>query len=718
MKTPSPSFLAVLTASTLCAVAAHGQSAPTSSGQADANPSSGSNDSLGDIIVTAQRRSERLQDVPISITALSASALEASNFTSIEDLSASVPGLTFSSLGPAGTPFIRGVGSDLGNPSDEPSVATYIDGVYIASPFSNYNEFNNIDHIEVLKGPQGTLFGVNATGGVIQVLTKNPSQTPEIDASVGYANFSTSYASLYANTPFSDRVAFNFAAQIYDQQTGWGRNVVTNREIDKLKEYSFRSKLLFNMDDNTSMWLAADYALRSTPGLNYEKPQGSTTIDGQVWTLPPYHDRTDTIEDLDLMSMGTSFHIDHDFNDMRISSITSYRRAFGTDYFNDDQTALNVLVANLQLLQHDVSQEIHLLSPADSKVQWLVGTFYLDNTGGYDPIQELGSILSPLAYLDTYGYIRDHSISVFGQTTFDVYDSTKLTLGLRYTHEKQDLTQNYVTNFGQLYPQYNASQTFSKPSWRVALDHTFVPDVSGYLSYNRGIKSGGWDTISAPNTPGYKPETLDAYETGLKTEFLDRRVRFNSAAFWYNYKDLQLSHQQGGTSITSNAASARIKGLEVELDVVPVQNLTLHMGAAYTAGEYRSFPNSIAYTQGGAPSIFDASGKTTQRTPRETGSVGADYAIPSASGTYTASVTSIYSSKFYWSPDNRLAQDAYGLVNASLRWVSSTEHLNVKLWGKNLTDRLYQASAVESGFGDILIYAPPRTYGVTIGTKF
>lgn len=721
MKTLRTSFLAVLAASTLCAVSAHGQQGSTSSGSEAANPAPASNDSLVEIIVTAQRRSERLQDVPISITALSAATMDAHNVTSIQDLSASVPGLTFSVLGPAGTPFIRGVGSDLGNPSDEPSVATYIDGVYIASPFSNYNDFNNIDHIEVLKGPQGTLFGVNATGGVIQVLTRSPSQTPEIDASVGYANYATTSGSVYANTPLSDRVAFNIAAQITDQETGWGRNVITDREIDKLKEYSFRSKLLFNLDDATSMWLAADYALRSTPGLNFERPYGfnSAPFGGPIWTLPPYHELTDTIEDMDLMTMGASFHIDHDFGDMRISSITAYRRAWGTDYFNDvPGTTLDILTANLQLLQHDFSQEIHLLSPADSKVQWLIGTFYLDNTGGYDPIEELGAVLSPLTYLDTYGYIRDHAISLFGQTTFDVYDSTKLTLGLRYTHEKQILWQNYFTNFGQLYPQNNATQTFDKPSWRVALDHAFLPDVSGYVSYNRGIKAGGWDTISSPNTPGYKPETLDAYETGTKTEFLDHRVRFNTAAFWYQYKDLQLSHQQNGSSITANAASARIRGLEVELDVVPMQNLTLNLGAAYTNGVYTSFPNANAYASDGAGTIINASGNTMMRTPRETGSAGADYAIPTASGTYTVSVLSVYSSKFFWGPDDRLAQGAYGLLNASLRWVSSDEHLNVKLWGKNLTDKLYETSGTENGFGDLLIYAPPRTYGVTLGTKF
>jgi iron complex outermembrane recepter protein len=673
---------------------------------------------IEEIVVTAQRRAEKLQDVPIAVSALTSNNLQTRGLAGPQALAAIVPGLQFGSLGPSGTPFIRGVGGVLGNPNDEPSVATYIDGVYIASPLANYSEFNDIERIEVLKGPQGTLFGRNATGGVIQIITRDPNQTPALEMTAGYANYKTASGSIYANRPITDTLAFNVAAQIDSQGSGFGRDVTTGRDTYKKDERSIRGKILFTPDSDTSIKIAADYARFKSAGLGFSPPRGGTFADGVVNTLPIYDTRSGTPENIHIKNYGASATVDHDFGPIRVSSISAYRRSGGIDFFDNDMTSLNILQANLQLRQRNFSQEVHLLSPSASKVQWLLGGYYFNGQGGYSPISIIGAAAAPFPQLDIYGTLYIHSYSAFGQATVEIFRDTKLTGGFRYTWEKQRLSQEFQALGGVVIPRTEARQSFQKPTWRVSLDHKFAPDIMAYASYNRGIKAGGYDTIAAPGTPGFKPETLDAYEIGIKTELFDRHVRFNAAGFWYQYKNLQLSHQVNGTSVTTNAAKARIRGIEGELEIAPGGGLVLNFTGSYLDGTYRSFPDAPAYTAGGIISTIDASGNKTIRTPKFTGSANIEYSVPTDFGKITASATATFSGKFYWTPDNRITQNSYGLLNTTLQWTSLSQQYFVRAWGRNLTNKHYLTSGVESGIGDLNIFAPPRTYGVTLGVKF
>lgn len=672
-----------------------------------------------EVVVTAQRRSERLQDVPLSISALTSDALENKGVSDAQALTSVVPGLQFGSQGPAGTPFIRGVGAVLGNPSDEPSVATYVDGVYIAAPFANYTAFNNIERIEVLKGPQGTLFGRNATGGVIQVITPDPSQTPSAKMRIGYANYQTMSSSVYGTTGITDDLAIDLAAQIEDQGEGWGRNRFLNRDVLKKKEYSFRSKVLFTPTDATEIRLAGDYSRIQTAGLNFELTKGLPAPDGVINTLADYDSRSGLREIVDQKSFGGSLRIDQDFGAVRLASITAYREANGRDLFDNDTVEVDLLSPDLSLDQRNWSQEFHLLSPESAPFNWLLGAYFFDGDGAYDPAVLQGLVVAPPPnFLAVYGRQFTRSTSIFGQATFNLAEDLKLTTGLRYTKEKQKLIQVFAPN-GTFTPEFVQRQDFDDPTWRLALDYELAPDVLAYISYNRGIKSGGWDALSPPNTLGYKPEVLDAYEIGLKTELFDRTMRLNTAAFWYDYKDLQVSNQSQGVSVTSNAASARIMGLEAEVDVRVSQNLSLNANVAYTDGEYRDYPNALGYFPiAGLGFIVDAAGNRTLRTPKFTGNVGVDYSIPVATGEIMLSVSGSYTSKFFWTAQNRHLQDDYSLVNASVQWLSSDGTFSARLWGKNLGSTDYATSGVSSGFGDFIIRGAPQTYGITLGVSF
>jgi iron complex outermembrane recepter protein len=675
---------------------------------------------LEEIVVTAQKRSENLQDVPIAISALTSNDLVARGFTEPADLSAVVPGFQFSMEGANGAPYIRGVGSLLGNPTDESSVATYIDGIYLASPTANFADFNTLDleRVEVLKGPQGTLFGRNATGGVIQLITRDPSNTAALEANVGYGRFDTVSSELYANTPITDKIAFNVAADYHDQGTGWGHNVLTGADTYKDRAFSVRSKLQMRPDDATVITLAADISRYNSVGLDYQHLPVAPFIDGVPDTIGPYNIRYDGEQLFGNDSYGASLHIQRDLDAVRLENITAYRWANAVNNFDYDQTPLPIVGVFTASSQRNLSEEIHLLSPTGAKLQWMAGYFFFDGRGGDSPFSETGTAVAPFARLNIKGLVKDRSSSLFGQATAEIFAATRLTLGLRYTWERQEMDQLYYSNLGLLGSPYNPRQSFGKATWRAALEHTFAPGILGYISDNRGIKSGGFNILAPSGAPGYHPEILDAYEIGLKTEFLDKRVRLNSSAFWYQYRDLQVSDVVNAQETTNNAAKARIRGFDVDAQFAATDALSLSLTAGYLDARYQAFPGAIGFPLSGGTVVFDATGRRMIHAPLFSGSLTVDYRFTTAVGALTASVTGTYSGRYYEGPDDRLYQPGYGLLNASLLWQDPSARYNIRVWGKNLTNKLYFAQATESGLTDSILYASPRTYGVTLGVRF
>jgi len=718
-------FVCLLGASALAVSASSTWAQEASSPDAEQQSSSGQ---LQDIVVTAQRKAERLQDVPISINAITGDSMTSRGVTDTFALQTVVPGLSITRVATVSTPYLRGVGSDGANPNQEASVATYVDGVYYAAPFGNLFSFNNIDRVEVLKGPQGTLFGRNATGGVIQIITRRPSHDASAEIYGGYANYDTYEAGGYATAGLTDSVAMDVAVQYRDQQDGWGRNTVLDVDTFKGKEFAVRSKLLFTPGDSTEITLTGDYAYSRNSFNTYNRAAGIPDADGVVRNPGRYETNGDALSDAKTRQRGLALRVEQDLDFASLVSISAYRKSNGYNLFDYDTSPISIVSpATLYQKVETFSQEVQLISQSGSTFDWTIGAYYFDSKPEYLPSRLCGVGIVPTGCLDIYGLQHTKSFSGYAQGTLNVTDATRITGGIRFTHETQKLTggfQTYDNVAGATSGPYTAApalkQKFSEPTWRIAVDHELSQDVKVYASYNRGLKSGGFN-LQGPGAPGYDPEFLDAYEVGVKSELLDRRIRLNVAGFWYDFKDIQVAAIQGVTAVTSNAAKARMKGIDADFAFVISPELTINANGAYVDGKFRNFPDPAIYPASitdPAVTLANAAGLPTTRTPKFTGSVGFDYVVPVSIGKIALSSNLYHNSGFSWEVANRYRQKSYELLNASISWTSQDEGLSVRLWGQNLTDAKYQAQGVSAAVGDLRSFAAPRTYGVTLTTRF
>jgi iron complex outermembrane recepter protein len=669
---------------------------------------------LEEITVTAQKRVERGQDVPISDSTVSASEAATRGINDTTSLQMAIPGLVINHTANEGNIFIRGVGTNLFGPASEQTVALYVDNVYVPSPEANLFSFNNIDRVEVLKGPQGTLFGRNTTGGVVQIITKDPSATFGGDVSVGYANYDTVTTQAYVTGGILPNLAADLAVMYENQGIGWGHNFTTDREngFEAKNNYALRSKWKFTPSEATTIRLILDYS-RQYSNYAYQLPPGVHSAVDPAVTYPGPYNALGNLNDFELeREKGLSLQIEQDAQVVRIVNILSYRHTEVGYFLDQDDTPLSVADLDLPSIAHDWTEELQIHSLDSSPIKWLLGGFFFDAYAAYTPV----NINEGAVIIDDYQKTR--SSAGFGQATIPLPADTNFTVGARYTSEHQSFSGTTFVG-GEDLGTYPASQSFSKVTWRASLDHHFTSDVMAYLSANRGFKSGGYNMITVAGTDSFLPETLDAYELGLKTEVLDHRVRMNAAAFWYNYTNIQIEVPVEGGTTTVNGPKARIKGLEGEIDAKPIEPLTLSAGLTLLDGKYVNYPNALAIGAEGQSGVVDASGNRTVASPKVTGDLSASYLFRLPTGKLEPSVSARYDDGYFFYADNRLSQPVYTVVNATLTWYSLDDRWSVQAWGKNLNNALYyEGRSEQAGLGDAQRQAPPRTYGVTFRTKF
>ena len=677
---------------------------------------------IGDIVVTAQRRSEKLQDVPIAITALTGDTLTAQGISSTDSLQLATPGLVMNRQLLGSAPYLRGVGSDSSlTPGFEAPVATYIDGVYVGAAGGAVMNLSSVERVEVLRGPQGTLFGRNATGGAINVTTRTPSSDPSAEASLSYGSYQTVEGSFYA-TGGSEKVAADIAGYVIDQGRGFGFNPTQNTRINTLKTWSLRSKIRFAPTENDTFTLMGDYTKdRSTLGLVLTSPPGTILLDGLGRDNAPgnYDARGDFPTKVDTTIWGVGLTYEHNFDWGSFKSITAYRDVnldYQTDY---DLTPIPIVHGVVTIANQSFQQEL-LLNGETGKLKWTTGFFYYNANDKFDPLTILGVV-------DRYTKQGNRSYSAYAQGTYALGESTNFTAGIRYTIDQRDFSsKTFAQGTSFMVAQFSGDKTFKKPTWRLSLDHRFSPDVLAYVSYNRGFKSGAFDA-NTDSQNAVKPETLDSYETGLKTELFDRQVRFNVAAFYYDYKNLQVILGKGdGTSDTINVPSARIKGGEIELLFVPrisFGDLSVNVGVSILDGHYRSFANGYTTTPlptGGnvITQPVDLSGNRMVRAPKWTSTVSASYSIPTGFGEVGVNANWYHNDGFLWSVDGRARQTGYDVVNAQAYVAfGQNERFKLRVFAKNLTNDQYMTQYFPVGSGDFGTYSPPRTYGVGINVK-
>lgn len=678
---------------------------------------------IEEVVVTAQKREEFLQDVPIAVTAVTGAALEAKGVNSSMDLTNVVPGLNFTqAVGVYGLPVIRSIGTTSHGPGVENPVATYIDGVYMASASTSLMSLSDVAQVAILKGPQGTLFGRNATGGLIQITTKTPSRDFSGDVALTAGNVGSSAESLYLTGGLSDTLAANLAISNSQQSKGFGRNLYTGQYVGTQHSTAVRGKLLWRPDDNTDVTLSADYSkfhgalplLRAVTKTIFNAPMAGGFHDVNL-NVQPFSRAKQT---------GVSLTARHEFEKVQVLSITGYRESDVSSLFDADSTASPILAIDLNQSDRQLTQEFQILSTGDTRLSWVAGVFGMKGEGRYDPLRTLvGAAPGPI---ESSAKTKLTSYAIFGQATYKIDDATNFTAGLRYSSDKRHLnsSQVMIAPFGTVptaAPQ-DVSKTFSDPTWRLSLDHRFSPRFMTYVSYNRGFRSGTFVPDLYP-TKVLKPEVLDAVETGFKADLLDRRLRLNAAAFYYDYRNRQVLAIVNGVEVVYTAEKAVTYGLDADLEFRVTSDLSLTGGLSLIHAEYKTFSDALFSTLnpfGGATlASANADGKKLEATPDWTVNFGPTYHMSTSAGELTATVNYYRNSGWYAGPDNRQKQKAYDTVSASLLWVPSfSKNLTVQVWGKNLGDTDYATQLTQTAFSDNAEPAAGRTYGVTLGAHF
>jgi iron complex outermembrane receptor protein len=689
---------------------------------------------ISEVVVTAQRREQNQQDVPIAITTVTAQTLAAVGIANSTDLQLVVPGVDMSRQNVSALPFIRGIGTSNSAPGDENSVVTFIDGVYVAAPSASIFRLHDVERVEVLKGPQGTLFGRNASGGVINIITRDPQDRATLDLSTGYAEFDQVEASLYGQTPVGSGLATNLSISYLDQGEGWGKNVLSGREIHSASDLSVRNKWVWKPRDGTDVKVSFDYA-ESEPasGLDFGIIEGSTAADGTEFVCF-YCSSSGSIDRVENSQWGASIHLRQHVGFADLVGISSYRRTRSRFRLQQFGTAVPLSSLDIEQPSRTVTQEIQLQSPTSPTFEWIAGLYYFDDEAGFDPL------IVPEAGINLVSIETSQSYAAFGQATLRLLDRTSVTGGLRYTRDERRL-QASIPGVLVLPEQ---AENFDKLTWRASIDYRGSEELLLFGSLSRGFKSGLFNTVS-PGAAPVRPETVDAYEVGFKSDLLLRRLRLNGSVFLYEVQDQQVLSVTGfGTTALVNAAESTIKGAELELSASPTARLNVSAAVSYLDGKFDRFPNAPIYTPclslnpatlspqstclivpgalgtsmilgGNDLSSASATGKPTVRSPKWTAVLGAKYTLATRTGTFVLSGNYYYNEGFNFTPSGRVQQPAYDLLNAAISWTSPRGRWDVTLFGRNLLDEEYFAYALEQAFADNYSPASPRSVGISVG---
>jgi iron complex outermembrane receptor protein len=698
---------ALLGATLLTPVAALAQ---TTTAQTAPPPAEAETSTLDEVVVTAQRREERLRDVPIAITTVTGEQLQSSGVTGTLDLGQVTPGLTVASSGAFAQPTIRGIGTTSAGAGNDANVAIYVDGVYMASQAGNFFNFNNIERIEVLKGPQGTLFGRNATGGAISITTSTPSFTPSARVSAGYGSFDEITANAYVTGPINRKMAGELALQ-HTNTDGFVHDVNRDVSLGKLNEFSARAKVLFTATDSLAFMLSGDYTQHDdTIGYATRILDGNTSVVGAVIPSDPRETALNLQPIYDAESRGTSLKTTWDLPHGRLTAINSIRKVNLTVQTDLDRLPVNVSATRFDTSQQTMSHELNYASEQLGRFSFIGGLYYYN-----DRAKNFNLITNGVAGVE--GRLRSEAEAAYFEGNFNLTDRLKITAGARYSTEER--------HFLAFRPTTNTSID-SKADWsawtpRIAVNYEATDDLNVYATFSQGFKSGTYNVSTFADLP-VDPESVDAFEVGAK--YFKRGVMLNVSSFFYDYSDIQVSAINISTGLTSlyNAAAAQIYGADFDLRAPVGDHWIVTAGAAYTHSEYTDFPNAILFARkpagGNTQTVGDASGNQMVRTPEFTANLGATYTANVFGGDLEVSGNAYFNNGFFWHVDNRIKEPSHTLLNGSMSWQASGSNIRYTVWGKNLTDELVANMVAESTTNDGVSYNAPRSFGVRVSADF
>jgi len=696
---------------------------------------------LEDIVVTATRREERLQDIPVTVTAITAQSLANADVATVRDLTQVIPGFIGSRNAGVFQPVIRGVGSTGISTGDEPNVATYIDGVYQPETGANWIDLVEIERVEVLRGPQGTVFGRNATGGLINVITPDPKFTAGGRLAAKYGRMRNDAADVdirgYVTGPLSSNFAGDIAV-LYKDVGGYIDDLLRpGGGLGDFKVIDVRSKLLFKPSDRVQIVITGEVFDQESHLTAYQPYENNTIArndPGVILPTGPWQAsvKTEAPGDsrpyLNLRRYNLAIHTRLEFDAFNLETTTGY---LDYDWYQrNDSDSSNIFYGDFPatIFSESLSQEVRLLSTSSGRLQWLLGGYfyYLDG----------GSSLRVLTRTSANQFDPELTVKSwagFAEGTLEVVDSLFVTAGVRYTTEdrtfKQTVNGRPVTAPAPGWPADGKAEASSdKWTYRGAVRWQFADDANVYVSYGTGFKSGVFNMAGAIPFP-VNPETITTIEGGIKADPLPW-LRTNLSVYHNDYKDLQVQAKDAGgvTFILQNAANAKVYGGEFELTASPNPDLNIRGAIAYIHGRYEDFPlaqvfiprtNAAGVLIGGNNVVSaDASGKTLTRAPKFTFNLGFDWTTDMAGGRLGFASNVFHSTKLYYDFLNIFVQKAYTLTNAQVSWTTPNEKWRFSIWATNLTNEKVWQTLRPGALSTDGFYEQPRKIGVGAEVRF
>lgn len=705
-----------------------------------------------DIVVTAQRREERLQDVPISVAVVTPEQLQAFGQNATIDLAYRVPNLTLNNGASARQFgfFIRGYGSTSFSPETvESSSAFVLDGVVMGLAGGALMDLPDVERVEVLRGPQGTLFGKNAGAGVVNVVTRRPSreQAVEVSASVASPQFERKI-SAYLTGPISDEVRFSISGR-YNGRDGHIENQADDRSFNGDTNYGVRGRLEIEPSDNLLISFTADWWQRDSDCCAYSIIRGSnvpTAFELEQIAAGIEFGRNNREQNLngpvylDNESYGFSAQLDYEFGGGHtFTSISAYRGWSNRDNLDLDNRPVNIFdVNNYRLDQNQFTQEFRITSPADRFIDYVAGLFYFKQNNDGDGAQRNVPSTALRANRDYSTSGETENLAVFGQANINFTPDFRVIVGARL------LRENIQIDRRQFDPVNNVTATVSNDRsdealvWRLGLQYDLAEDSNVFATVTRGFKGGGFDSGPATNTATrVNPEVPTAYEVGLRTRFRDAGVTFNVTGFWQDIEDLQVQGRDPNNTLSFfllNAATARTRGVEVEASWRPSRevDLVFDLSGSYTDPTFRRFRDAPCWrgqtaAQGCIGGVQDLSGARLPYAQEFNVALTTSFSAPlGANLKFIGNVFASYRSEAnHGSVDDPLTvQPAYPLIHLAVGIGGADDGWSARVFVRNLTDEVYTTREISSifggagGYGGYIPYDAQRVIGAAVNFRF
>lgn len=711
-----------------------------------------------DIVVTAQKREQSLQDVPISVAAHTGAAMEEAGVRSLQDLTNLTPGLNIGTTGGNSATFtyIRGGGTNLIDMSADPSVATFVDEVYIPGTTGMQFGLLDIERVEVLKGPQGTLFGRNAAAGAISIITRRPEAEFGGRLSLEGGNFGYINARGSVTGPLTADAAWQYRlAAMTRQRDPVTENLAGGEDPGRVDTYGLRGQLEYEGGAFNALLTVGYYNADNGPADVFTFTRGSTAgffdAGGQaavathpndfhrVWISDPGGYELQDITDASLrLEWATGLG--------ELTSITSYRESEfdGTD--DRDGSFADAMRSGFTERHETWSQELRLANEI-GRWNWIAGAYYYHDEGYSNQRYDVGPDM--VLYVDTFGqYISDQhwlkveSFAVFGQATYSFTEQLSLTLGARYTRDEKSSERDLfvdpmlydfvISNFIFPVGSYTASGSDSWEAFNpvAVLQYEVSDDVMLYGSVRTGFKSGGYPTTNPPRpelaVTTYDPEDILSYEAGIRSDLFGGRLRINSSIFHVEMSDQQVSIFESGALVVRNAADGYTDGIDLQVRVRPTDRLTIDWNATGQRARFENF----SYFSPIIAQTIDNSGNNQLRSPDFSTSLAVDYLVPMSIGELRLRGDYYMQTRTYFNDGNfdgnyGTFQPAYELFNARISFEPAGGNWEFALWGRNLGDERYCSNIIvwtldntPNGGTGTCSPADPRTYGVSVDFRF